>query len=95
MKSIMQDERKCFISGCEQNLHKHHVYHGTAQRKISEDNGFWCYLTGALHNQSTEGVHCRDGHELDLALKEKCQEIFEETHTRSEFMSIVGRNYLD
>lgn len=95
MKSIMQDEKVCFITEGTQNLHKHHVYFGSGQRKISEDNGFWCYLTGYLHNQSEVGVHGRDGHQLDLFLKKCCQTAYEETGTRERFMQIVGRNYLD
>ena len=34
------------------------------------------------------------GIRLDLRLKQDCQRRFEETHTRAEFMAIIGRNYL-
>jgi hypothetical protein len=30
-----------------------------------------------------------------LMLKRHCQMKFEETHSREEFMSLIGRNYLD
>lgn len=39
-------------------------------------------------------MHGRDGHTLDLRLKQDCQRRFEETHSREEFMAIIGRNYL-
>lgn len=39
-------------------------------------------------------MHGRDGHALDLRLKQDCQRKFEETHSREEFMAIIGRNYL-
>jgi hypothetical protein len=93
-KSIMQSEKVCYITGQTNNLHKHHIYYGNPWRKISEDNGFWVYLCGRLHNQSDDGVHCINGHELDLMLKQHCQMKFEETHSREEFMRLIGRNYL-
>lgn len=39
-------------------------------------------------------MHGRDGHETDQRLKRACQRRFEETHSREEFMIIIGRNYL-
>lgn len=91
--SIMQTEKECYITGSTYNLHRHHIYAG-GRRKISEDHGFWVYLTGALHNQSNEGVHGKDGHALDLKLKQDCQRKFEENHSREEFIELIGRNYL-
>ena len=92
-KSIMQTEKKCYITGQTRNLHKHHIYAGK-NRKVSEENGFWVYLVGWLHNQSDEGVHGKNGHDLDIKLKTECQAKFEETHTRAEFMALIGKNYL-
>ncbi len=92
-KSIMQTEKKCYITGQTYNLHKHHIYAGK-NRQVSEVNGFWVYLVGRLHNLSDEGVHGKNGHELDIKLKTECQAKFEETHTRAEFMALIGKNYL-
>lgn len=92
-KSILQDEKVCFITGSIYNLHRHHVY-GGGRRKTSEENGFWVYLTGALHNQSNDGVHGKNGHKLDMYLKQICQRKYEETHTREEFMQLIGKSYL-
>lgn len=94
VKSILQDEKKCYITGQTNNLHLHHIYRGV-NRKISDAHGFVVYLAGWLHNQSDEGVHGKNGRELDLMLKRHCQMKFEETHSREEFMSLIGRNYLD
>lgn len=93
-KSIMQDEKCCYITGSTYNLHRHHIYAG-GRRKISEDNGFWVYLTGRLHNQSNEGVHGKNGHLLDMKLKQDCQRKYEETHSREEFIRLIGKNYLE
>ena len=93
-QSILQTEKVCYITGVTFNLHKHHIYFGNPLRRISEENGFWVYLTGKLHNQSSYSVHSRDGRELDLFLKKECQRIFEETHSRAEFMALIRKNYL-
>lgn len=92
--SILQNEKACYITGQRNNLHKHHIFFGYANRKISEEQGFWVYLAGWLHNQSAEGVHGKNGHELDLLLKRHAQAKYEETHTREEFIKLIGKNYL-
>lgn len=56
-RSILDNVRECYITRQTQGLHKHHIFFGTGQRKLSEEWGCWCYLTGSLHNQSNEGVH--------------------------------------
>lgn len=93
--SILQDEKKCYITGQTNNLHKHHIYYGQTNRTISEREGFWVYLAPWLHNQSNEGVHGSNGKELDLMLKQHAQMKYEETHSREEFVALIGRNYLD
>ncbi len=91
-KSILQRDKRCFITGRIDNLHKHHIY-GGGNRKNSEKNGFWVYLTAEYHNMSNRGVHF--DRKLDLRLKEQCQRKFEETHTRAEFMAIIGKNHIN
>lgn len=93
MDSILQNKKECIVCGTCRNLHKHHIYFG-ANRKVSENNGFWCWLCGHHHNQSSEGVHCMNGHKLDVFLKKTCQAEYEKTHTRQEFMALIGRNFL-
>lgn len=91
-KSIMQGNKECYLTGETWRLHKHHIFFGSGRRKVSEQNGFWCYLTPELHNMSNNGVHFN--RELDLQLKQECQKRYEETHTREDFMDLIGRNYL-
>lgn len=71
-----------------------HIFAGS-RRQISEREGFFVYLAPWLHNQSNHGVHCKDGHELDLMLKRHCQMAYEKEHSREEFMALIGKNYLD
>lgn len=92
MRSIMQNEKRCYLTGAEGiPLHKHHIF-GGPNRRISEANGFWIYLVPRLHNMSNEGVHFN--RDLDLKIKRECQRRFEEAHTREDFIRLIGRSYL-
>lgn len=91
--SILQTEKRCYITGQTNNLHKHHIFAG-GRRKISEEHGFWVYLAGWLHNQSEHGVHGKNGHELDKMLKCHAQLAYEQNHTREEFIALIGKSYL-
>ena len=91
-ESILQTEKKCYLTEQTGALHKHHIYFGNPNREISEKNGFWVWLIPQLHNMSNEGVHFN--RELDLRLKRECQAKYEETHSRQEFIALIGKNYL-
>lgn len=93
-KSIISNERQCIVCGDTRYLHKHHIFYGTANRKISERYGAWCYLCPRHHNMSDHGVHADNL--LDLKLKKMAQEVFEKDQgwSREKFMEIFGRNYL-
>lgn len=97
-KSIISNEKECFICKENENLsdiqiHKHHIFYGTANRKISEKQGCWVYLCSYHHNMSNEGVHfnwC-----FDIMLKKYCQYVWEqEKGTRDEFRKLFGKSYI-
>lgn len=90
-KSILQEERKSYLSHRTRNLHKHHIYFGNPGRKLSEKWGCWCWLTADEHEGNT-GVH--NNRKLDLYLKRVCQKAFEERHGHKKCMEVFGRNYL-
>lgn len=94
--SVLQGKGKyCYFTGDEKGpLERHHIYYGSGMRQISDKHGFWVWLKPEWH-RGTQGVHGRDGHKVDLTLKQDCQRRFEETHSREEFMQIIGRNYLN
>ena len=94
MKSILQSRKRCYICRKEFDIHDHHIYFGNAKRKISEKHGFKVWLCQE-HHQGTYGVHGKHGHELDKFLKEICQSKYEVTHTREQFINLIGRNYLE
>lgn len=93
MKSILQTVEQCFFCGSGKPLETHHIFFGNPGRQISEKNGFKVRLCPACHRISKESPHrCR---ETDLRLKQLCQKTYEaQGHTREEFISLVGRNYL-
>lgn len=93
-KSILQSSKECFVTGSTYNLHQHHIFRGV-NRKISDRHGFFVWLREDWHNMADYGVHGKNGHELDLELKRLCQAQFEKTHSREEFIALIGRNYLD
>ena len=95
MKSIISNERECFICHTPINLHKHHVYEGSGRRNKSEQYGCWCYLCARHHNMSDEGVHMN--REFDLKLKALCQALWMEHYQKDkeEFIKVFGKNYED
>ena len=92
-ESILQSSKECYITGRTDNLHRHHIYFGNPLRDVSEKNGFWVWLTGQYHNQDSR-VDVHHNRALDLRLKQECQTAFEKTHSREEFMRLIGRSYL-
>ena len=92
MHSIIQNEKCCFVCRTTYNLHDHHIFYGTSNRKQSEKYGLKVWLCGADHNMSNRGVHFNK--ELDLELKQLAQAKFEETHTRDEFRTAFGKSWL-
>lgn len=92
-KSIMQKEKWCYVCCAVSDLHLHHVFGGTANRRQSDKHGFTVWLCARHHNMSDQGVHFN--RPLDLMLKRRCQELFERNHSREEFMAIIGKNYLE
>lgn len=73
-------------------VHEHHVY-GGPNRSISESEGFKVYLCPEHHLNGPAAVHNNIEH-MRL-IQEDCQRVYEEDHTRQQFMDLIGRNYLE
>ena len=98
-KSILSNEKVCYISGRGDWIEKHHIFGGKANRPISEREGFWVYLNHYWHNEppckenfNQGGVHFNP--KLRAMLEIACQQEYEKTHTREEFINLIGRNFL-
>lgn len=88
----MQSEKECYICGKSYALENHHIYFGTAKRRISDKYGLKVWLCQYHHRDQKHGVH--GNRELDLLIKKQAQEVFEEQRTREEFIKLFGRSYL-
>ena len=72
-------------------LEKHHVFMGPL-RKISEKEGLYVYLCPECHRYGKHAVH-RD-YAVCRMIQQEAQKKYEETHSRAEFMRIMGRSYI-
>lgn len=92
VKPILDTETgTCFLCRRRTDTALHHIYFG-AKRKMSDQNGFTVFLCPDCHQYAPHAVHrCRD---TDLYIKKLCQAEYEKTHSRADFMRLVGRNYL-
>lgn len=95
MDSIIQDKKVCYLCGRNGNgdvLESHHCI-GASNRNNSEKYGLKVWLCGdRCHRNGKNAVH--RNRKTDLKLKRIAQAKFEETHSREEFVSIFGKNYL-
>ena len=90
-ESIIQKERECFFCGRMTDLERHHVFGGTANRKISEKYGMTVYLCHECHT-GTEGAQYDKTRNLEL--KRKAQEAFQNIYGRRLWMTLIKKNYL-
>ena len=99
-KSILQDTGKdvCFLCvllhGDERQksvLHTHHVFGGTANRKLSERYGLTVKLCPEHHTEGKEAAHRNQ--EIAALLHRIGQEAFEKRFPDLDFIEIFGRNY--
>ena len=97
-QSIVSQGYHCYL--CEviddaynvKDLHLHHIFHGTANRKLADEYGCYCYLCPEHHLYGEDAVH-RD-HDIDIGLKKIAQLRFEQIHGHKKFMEVFGKNYL-
>lgn len=94
-KSILQPKgcRTCYACGREIQTEEHHVFFGTANRKLSEKYGLKVRLCFSCHREEKVGVH-GGNQELDQKLKQAAQKAFEQKYDHKTFMDIFKRNYI-
>ena len=111
MESIMPTDRDtCYICGCfldTWNRHEHHIFYGSANRKISEREGLKVFLCKECHTQGKHAVHRRPNKGYDEMLRKDAQTLWEERYinahpyeenaketAREAFIALFGRSYL-
>ena len=93
MKSIIQNNKQCFITGATQGLHKHHIFFGTNHNN-SEKYGLWVWLKWNYHIADSPHATPHNDKSTDNWLKRIAQRKFEESHSRDDFIRIFGRSWL-
>lgn len=69
----------------------HHIFFGP-NRERSEEYGFTTALCLPHHRTGPDAVH--KNYRVCRILQQACQKEFEKTHSREEFMRIIGKSYL-
>lgn len=94
-KSILQDKKECFKCKGINNLELHHIFFGSANRKLSEREGLKVYLC-VEHHRGNYGVHGRYGKDLNIYLKRIAQKRWQEYYhkTKEDFIKEYGKSYL-
>lgn len=93
MKSIIQDEKRCYITGTNKGLEEHHIF-GAWNRNNSEKYGLKIWLRRDWHRGCYYAIH--ENRELDLQIKKMAQTKWEEKYgTREDFINIFGKSWLE
>lgn len=94
-KSIVSDKYECFVCGMQYGLERHHCFHGTANRKLADEDGLWVWLCPD-HHRGTNGVHGKNGHYVDLRLKRAAELAYMDrlNRTPADFLKRYGKSYL-
>lgn len=101
-KSLIQKEKCCYLCGRRDQLHYHHIFNGTANRKLSDKYLLGIWLCPEHHNMSAQGVHFNKS--LDLKIKQTGQKAWEAQYrdenggtaedARKAFIQIFHKNYI-
>ena len=91
MKSIIQEEKRCYLCGSTVELESHHIFF-SALRPIADKHGLKVWLCAYHHRDQKHGAH--GNREVDLFLKREAQKAFEKKYGHEKFMEIIKRNYL-
>ncbi len=91
--SIMQTVDECYVCRKKGELYIHHAIFGTANRKLSDKYGLTVKLCRE-HHVETNGVHGKNGHDLDLYIRQMAQRAFEEKYGHDKWMNVFQKNYL-
>lgn len=77
----------------------HHIFGGTANRRLSEEDGLWVYLCPSCHNRPPDGVHFNKKnmewlHRTGQTAYELNRSDLTAEEAREKFMERYGKNYL-
>lgn len=89
MKSIMQSECECYFCGRMDGLERHHALHGTANRRLADEDGLTVLLCHECHRKlHDKGIG-------DRVLQRAAESIWTRTYgTREDFIKRYGKSRL-
>lgn len=101
MKSIMHDKNDgtCYLcmllhgDYSRKTTQEHHVFYGTANRRLSEKYGLKVYLCLAHHEYGPEAVH--QNREICLMLKRTAKKAFVQRWPELDLRSVFGKDVPD
>jgi hypothetical protein len=92
-KSIISEEKRCFICGSRQWIEIHHIF-GAADRKKSTEYGLVVPLCHYCHNEPPNGVHQNKDIRRKLQAYAQKKAMKHYGWDMDTWRSIFGRNYL-
>ena len=94
MKSLLSNEKRCYMCGSTQWIEVHHIFFGRGLKKVCDEYGMTVSLCHYCHNEPPNGVH--QNKENRRALQEKAQKIAMEHYgwTVEDFRSHFGKNFI-
>lgn len=111
MAATIMNTRKgeCYLCGCYGHTEEHHIFEGSANRSISEQEGLKVWLCPECHRFGKDSIHLDPNSERAINLKKEAQRKWEwkyrEEHkeygnsalmmARLEFLRLFGKSYLD
>ena len=82
MKSIINQTKRCYVCGRTNTLHLHHILFGKNRNNADKD-GLTIYLCWE-HHEGTNGVHGKNGSELNKELKRIAQDKWCEHYSKTK-----------
>lgn len=90
-RSILQNEKVCYLCSRTSGLERHHCLSGVANRRLSEKYGLWVWLCHDCHTGKEGAQYEKD---LNRLLKQQAQKTFESIHGHQLWMDTFRKNYL-
>lgn len=95
MKSLIQENKVCYLCGSTKDLHVHHIFNGRSYRDKSEKDGMKIYLCPLCHYKVHTNSKKHKENTLLVDLKVKGQMIWEGLYgNREAFIKRYGKSYL-
>lgn len=92
-KSIVNPNAiQCLICGAWKPLEAHHIFHGTARRRLADEDGMIAYICRKCHRR----IHDAPERELDATLKAVGELLWCQYYgkTKEDFIRRYGKNYV-